>query len=226
MNDADQMKNAAAVAAVALLRDGMVVGLGSGSTARLAVAAIGQRVQAGLKIMGIPTSEQTAEQARGLGIELSTLGDYPKIDITIDGADEVELGTLNLIKGGGGNQLREKIVASAGQRLVIIVDETKVVNQLGTRAKVPVEVAQFGWQSTSRMLAQMKGQPALRLAADGTPFVTDGGNYILDCAFGPIASAAKLQADLDSVVGVVEHGLFIGLTSQVFVGKPTGVQML
>ena len=226
MNDADQMKNAAAVAAVALLQDGMVVGLGSGSTARFAVAAIGQRVQAGLKIVGIPTSEQTAEQASGLGIELATLGDYPQIDITIDGADEVELGTLNLIKGGGGNQLREKIVASAGRKLVIIVDETKVVKQLGTRAKVPVEVSQFGWQSTRLMLAQMKGNPALRLAAEGAPFVTDGGNYILDCAFGPIASAVKLQAELDSVVGVIEHGLFIGLTSQVFVGKPDGVETI
>src|SRR6478752_4074835 len=137
MSITDQAKRVAAMAAAAELQDGMVVGLGSGSTASLAVAAIGQRVQEGLRIVGIPTSERTAEQARSLGISLSTLGEHSQIDVTVDGADEVELHTLNLIKGGGGNQLREKIVATASVRLVIVVDETKVVRQLGTRAKVP-----------------------------------------------------------------------------------------
>jgi ribose 5-phosphate isomerase A len=226
MSVTDQAKRVAAMAAAAELQDGMVVGLGSGSTASLAVAAIGQRVQEGLRIVGIPTSERTAEQARSLGISLSTLGEHSQIDVTVDGADEVELHTLNLIKGGGGNQLREKIVATASVRLVIVVDETKVVRQLGTRAKVPVEVAQFGWQATARTLSRLKSAPSLRLGSDGEPFITDGGNFILDCAFGPIESASALQRELDSVVGVVEHGLFIGLASSVFVGSPQGVEQL
>jgi ribose 5-phosphate isomerase A len=222
----DALKRAAASVAAAQLRDGMIVGLGSGSTARFAVEAIGQRVKSGLRITGIPTSEQTGGLASDLGIVLSTLGEYPEIDVTIDGADEVELGTLHLIKGGGGNQLREKIVATASARLVIIVDETKLVRQLGTRARVPVEVAQFGWQATARRLSALNAKPNLRPGTGGAPFVTDGGNYILDCAFGPIESAGALQRELDSVVGVVEHGLFVGLTSQVLIGTGEGVKQL
>lgn len=222
----DQLKQLAAAAAAAQLEDGMIVGLGSGSTARMAVAAIGRRVQQGLRIVGIPTSEQTAAQASGLGIVLSTLAEYQQLDVTIDGADEVETGTLDLIKGGGGNQLREKIVANASNRLVIIVDESKIVPQLGTHAKVPVEVAQFGWPATARVLESLKGNPGLRLRAAGQPFITDGGNYILDCAFGPIPSAIDLQRKLDSIVGVVEHGLFIGMTSLVVIGTAQGVQQL
>lgn len=222
----DSRKEAAANVAAAQLQSGMIVGLGSGSTARLMVAAIGRRVKDGLRIIGIPTSEQTAEQARALGIPLSTLAEYSQIDLTIDGADEVELGTLHLIKGGGGNQLREKIVATASSRLTIIVDETKLVHQLGTRAKVPVEVAQFGWQATARNLSKLNANPSLRLGSGGETFVTDGGNYILDCAFGPIECPALLQRELDSVVGVVEHGLFIGLASQVLVGTADGVKRI
>jgi len=221
-----QFKQAAANAAAAELRNGMIVGLGSGSTATLAVDAIGQRVKEGLQIIGIPTSEKTAEQARVLGIPLSTLGEYSQIDVTIDGADEVELGTLNLIKGGGGNQLREKIVATASSRLVIAVDESKPVNRLGERAKLPVEIAQFGWQATARRLEKLRAAPILRLGSDGQPYVTDGGNYIVDCAFGAIESAETLQRELDSVVGVIEHGLFIGLTSLVLIGSSQGVKRL
>jgi len=222
----DELKRAAASAAAAELQSGSIVGLGSGTTAKLVVDAIGLRVRDGLKIIGIPTSERTAEQARGLGIKLSTLGEHPQIDVTIDGADEVEHGTLNLIKGGGGNQLREKIVATASSRLIIVVDESKLVSHLGDRAKVPVEVAQFGWQATARNLAKLKGTPTLRLQADGKPFVTDGGNYILDCAFGRIESANTLQRELDSVVGVIEHGLFIGMAKLVLVGTSEGVKRL
>lgn len=222
----DELKQAAASAAAAELQSGLVVGLGSGTTAKLVVDAIGLRVKEGLKIIGIPTSERTAEQARGLGIELSTLGDHSQIDVTIDGADEVEFDTLNLIKGGGGNQLREKIVATASSRLIITVDESKLVSHLGDRAKVPVEVAQFGWQATARNLAKLKGTPTLRLQADGKPFVTDGGNYILDCAFGRIGSANELQRELDGVAGVIEHGLFIGMASLVLVGTSEGVKRL
>ena len=222
----DELKRAAAESAAAELQDGMIVGLGSGSTAKLAVDAIGRRVKEGLKIIGIPTSEQTAQQARSLGIPLVTLGEYSQIDVTIDGADEVELSTLNLIKGGGENELREKIVATASSRLVIAVDESKLVNHLGDRFRVPVEVAQFGWQATARNLAKLKATPVLRSGSDGKPFVTDGGNYILDCGFGRIESASVLQRELDGVVGVVEHGLFIGLASLVLVGTTEGVKRL
>ena len=226
MGEVDELKKAAASWAVAQLKDGMIVGLGSRSTARFAVAEIGRLVKDGLRIVGIPTSENTAEQARDLGIPLSTLGEHPEIDVTIDGADEVELRTLNLIKGGGGNLLREKIVATASKRLVIVVDQGKLVDRLGSRAKVPVEVAQFGWQSTARRLVALGSEPIARVDSAGQMFVTDGGNFILDCAFGAIESAAELQARLDATVGVVEHGLFIGLASHVVVGEPSGVRSL
>jgi ribose 5-phosphate isomerase A len=219
-----ELKRAAANWAVAQLTDGMVIGLGSRSTASFAVAEIGRRMQAGLHIVGIPTSENTAVQARSLGIPLSTLGVHPEIDVTIDGADEVELGTSNLIKGGGGNLLWEKIVATASKRLVIVVDQGKLVDRLHSR--VPVEVAQFGWQSTARRLAALGSEPAARIDSEGSMFVTDGGNFILDCDFGPIELPAELQGRLDATVGVVEHGLFLGLASQIVVGDITGVRIL
>jgi ribose 5-phosphate isomerase A len=222
----DDLKRIAANAAASELHSGMVVGLGSGTTATLAVQAIGMRVKEGLRITGIPTSERTAEQARGLGIPLSTLGEYSQIDVTIDGADEVERGTLDLIKGGGGNHLREKIVAAASLRLIIAVDESKLVSHLGDRAKLPVEVARFGWQSTARSLSKLNATPTLRLRADGEPFITDGGNYILDCAFGRIESARTLQRELDSIVGVIEHGLFLGMTSLVLIGASEGLRRI
>lgn len=222
----DELKKAAANWAADQLKDGMVVGLGSRSTASFAVYEIGRLVKTGLRIVGIPTSENTAEQALSLGIPLSTLAEHPEIDVTIDGADEVELRTLNLIKGGGGNLLREKIVATASKRLVIVVDHGKLVDRLGSRAKVPVEVAQFGWQSTARRLAALGSEPIVRVDSQGQMFVTDGGNFIVDCAFGAIESAADLQARLDATVGVVEHGLFIGLASQVVVGELSGVRIL
>lgn len=223
-NTVDALKKAAAAWAAAQLKDGMVVGLGSGSTASLAVAEIGRLVKAGLRVIGIPTSENIAEQARGLGIPLSTLGDHPEIDVTIDGADEVEVRTLNLIKGGGGNLLREKIVATASKRLVIVVHHGKPVDRL--HGQVPVEIAQFGWQSTARRLAALGSEPIPRIQSGGNMFVTDGGNFIVDCAFGAIESAVDLQARLDATVGVVEHGLFVGLASQVVVGEPGGVRLL
>jgi ribose 5-phosphate isomerase A len=219
-------KVAAAEAALAELRDGMIVGLGTGSTAALMVDALGPRVRGGLRITGIPTSERTAEQARGLGIPLSTLAEHSGIDVTIDGADEVEVGALNLTKGLGGALLREKIVASASARLIIIVDEGKLVDRLGSRSVVPVEVVPFGWQAAARKIEALGGNPSLRPGADGKPFITDGGHYLLDCKFSPIAEPAALARLLDSVVGVVEHGLFIGMTSQVMVGGTGGVKTL
>ena len=222
----DRLKQLAAEAAAAQVTDGMVVGLGTGSTAAFVVTALGRRVAEGLRITGIPTSEQTARQARSLGIPLSTLAEHPRADITIDGADEVETGSLNLIKGHGGALLREKIVACASERLVIVVDESKLVRQLGARYQLPVEVVPFGWPATAKHLRDLGAQITLRLHTGGQPFVSEGGHYILDCAFGAIASAATLQRELDATVGLVEHGLFLGLTSQVFVGSTEGVKVL
>jgi len=219
------LKKAAAEWAAALIEDGMVVGLGTGSTASLILEPLAARIRQGLRIVGIPTSERTAEQARALGIPLSTLADHPRVDLTIDGADEVETGTLNLIKGRGGALLREKIVASASARLVIVADESKLVERLG-RGVVPVEVVPFEWQSTARRIEGLGASAALRLRPDGGAFITDGGHYILDCAFGPIASAGSLDRDLNGIVGVVEHGLFLGLADQVVVGRAAGVEVL
>jgi ribose 5-phosphate isomerase A len=222
----NQLKRAAAESAAARAMDGMIVGLGSGSTAALAVDALGRRVGEGLRIAGIPTSEATAAQARALGIPLTSLAEVSQIDMTIDGADEVEEGTLNLIKGLGGALLREKIVASASKRLVIVVDDRKLVRHLGAHSPVPVEVTPFGWEATARKLVEMGAKPVLRRNPAGEPFTSDGGHNILDCAFGPIASAESLAIALDHVVGLVEHGLFIGLTSEVHVAGAGGVRVL
>jgi ribose 5-phosphate isomerase A len=218
MDAQQQFKQSAAESAVALVEDGMILGLGTGSTAKLAVDVLGKRVAGGLRIIGIPTSEATDHQARALGIPISTLDEHPAIDLTIDGADEVELGPLNLIKGRGGALLREKIVASASKRLVIIVDESKLVERLGSHFALPVEVVPFGWQATARRLQA--------LGADGKTFVTDGGHYIVDCTFGPIASPAKLDSELNGIVGVVEHGLFLGMATHVIVAGQSGVKVL
>lgn len=222
----DEFKALAGEAAAEELRDGMIVGLGTGSTAKFAVDAIARRMTKGLRIIGIPTSEKTGEQARGLGIPLSTVAEHDRIDVTIDGADEVEAGTLNLIKGLGGALLREKIVASATNRLIIIVDESKLVPQLGTNDPIPVEVVPFEWQSTERRLQRMGGNPVLRKNAAGEVFITDGGHYILDCRFGKLARAAETEQQLNNTVGVVEHGLFLGMTGLVIVGGSGGIRTL
>ena len=223
----DHLKQISAESAASEVTDGMVVGLGTGSTAKLAVDALGVRVRKGLKIVGIPTSERTATQAKQLGIPLATLADYAHIDLTIDGADEVQLGTLHLIKGHGGALLREKIVASASRKFTVIVDQSKLVEKLGTHFEVPIEVVQFGWQAAARKLTELGGKPAMRMAANGTePFMSDGGHYIIDCAFGAIADPEGLAKELDSVVGVVEHGLFLHMCSKVLVGEADGVKTL
>ena len=223
---AAQLKIAAADFAANLVEDGMLVGLGTGSTAYHLVAALGRRVQQGLRITGVPTSEKTAAQARSLGIPLSDLGEHPQLDVTIDGADEVELGTLNLLKGLGGALLREKIVAAASKRLIIIVDESKTVARLGSRAPVPVEVIPFGWQAVEKRLKDLGAVPTLRKNPAGETFVTDGSHYILDCAFGPIAQVDALALNMDRTVGIVEHGLFLGMASRVLIGKPSGIETL
>jgi ribose 5-phosphate isomerase A len=226
MDPLQQFKQAAAEAAVALVENGMVIGLGTGSTATLAVDALGNRVKEGLRIIGVPTSEHTAAQARGLGINISSLAEHSELDLTIDGADEIQHGTLDLIKGRGGALLREKVVASASRRLIIIADATKLVDRLGAHFAVPVEVVQFGWQAAERKLQKLGAQTKLRPGADEKPFVTDGGNYIVDCRFSPIEAPAGLDQELNSVVGVVEHGLFLKMTSRAIVAGGEGVQVL
>lgn len=222
----DDLKKAAAEEAAKRIENGMVVGLGSGSTATLAVKAIGKRVGEGLRITGIPTSEKTAQLARELRIPLSELSKHDRIDVTIDGADEVESGTLNLIKGRGGALLREKIIASATARLIIVVDTTKLVERLPFHDAIPVEVVQFGWQTTAKRLWKLGANAVPRLGPDEQLYVTDEGHYILDCAFGAARPAAILEQGLNNVVGVVEHGLFLGMTSEVIVGAAEGVTIL
>jgi len=225
-SDTATQKQAAAEAAVALVEDGMIVGLGTGSTAALAVDALAKRVAHGLHVVGIPTSEATAAQARRSKIPLSTLNMHPRIDLAIDGADEVEKGTLNLIKGHGGALLREKIVASASSRFVVIADRSKLVDRLGSRFAVPVEVDQFGWMATAKKLEALGCKTSIRRNEDGNEFVTDGDNYILDCAFGIITDVEALARAIDGIVGVVEHGLFPRMVSKVLIGADNSVQTL
>ncbi len=226
LSERDRLKRAAALRAIEYVEDGMVVGLGTGSTAYFVVEGLGARVAQGLKIVGIPTSERTATQARSLKIPLATFAEHPSIDLTIDGADEVERGTLNLIKGLGGALLREKIVAAAGDRLVIVVDEEKLVPRLGDHTPVPVEVVQFGWQATAARLEQIGATPVLRHAHEDHAFITDGGNYILDCRFKEIADGVTLERQIGMIVGVVESGLFIGRSTAVIVASAGGVEVL
>jgi ribose 5-phosphate isomerase A len=222
----DALKRAAAEAAVQLVENDMVVGLGTGSTAAFAIEALAQRHQQGLRFVAIPTSERTAAQAAAAGIPLNSFGDHRQIDLTIDGADEVERGTLNLIKGRGGALLHEKIVAVASHRLAIIIDGTKLVDRLGTRTPVPVEVVPFGLEATRDSLEVLGASARLRMLSVGQPFVTDSGNRILDCDFGRIADPARLEERIRRIVGVVESGFFISRADPVFVADAAGVHRL
>ncbi len=215
-------KRAAAEAAVALVGDGMAVGLGTGSTAWFVIEALAARVRAGLSIEAIATSERSASQARAGGITMTDFAHRPRLDLTIDGADEIARGTLALIKGLGGALLREKIVAAASARLVIVADDRKLVDRLGAKTPVPVEVVPFGWETTAARIERLGGHPHLRATGD-TPYRTDGGNLILDCAFGEIVDPQSLDRELSQVVGVIETGLFIGMASLAFVAGETSV---
>lgn len=229
MSDAasrDELKKDAARAAAALVEDGMVVGLGTGSTAAFLVTLLGERVRAGLRIVGIPTSERTAAQATQEGIALATFADYQRIDLTIDGADEILPGRLDLIKGAGGALLREKIVAAASARMAVISDDSKLVERLGSVFAVPVEIVPFGWEATASRLRDRAHDVHLRLTQNGAPYVTDGGHYIVDCRFAEIPDPAALERDLSAMVGVVESGLFVGLATEALIAGPDGVRQL
>lgn len=226
---AEEQKRRAALGALAYVKDGMRLGLGTGSTAVHFVDAIGEWVADGLNVVCVPTSEATAAQARGLNIPLTTLDETPELDLTVDGADELD-SALNLIKGGGGALLREKIVASASARMVVIADASKHVGVLGKFA-LPVEVVPFGAEATFRRLSQVcaefgcEGDVTLR-KRDHEAFITDGGHLIYDCAFGRIGDAAGLACELNRIPGVVENGLFISMASVAVIGTENGVETL
>jgi len=219
-------KQRAAASAADLVKNGMVIGLGSGSTAEIAIRILGEKVKSGLQVIGVPTSHKSEMLAHAFGVRWATLEDYPALDLTIDGADEVELGSLDLIKGRGGALLREKIVASSSRLLIIVVDESKIVNKLGSHGEVPVEIVSFGWQSTAHRVEKLGWKPVLRSASGGVPFVTDGGHYILDCSFEKGISIQSLAAQLHDTVGVVEHGMFLGMATEVHVGSASSVRVL
>jgi len=230
-DSAAEWKRLAARAAVAAVPDGAILGLGSGTTSEVMVDELAARVRAGLRVTGVPTSERIRTVAGELGIPLADLNDVDAVTMSIDGADEVGLPRLDLIKGLGGALLREKMIAAASRYRVIIVDASKVTNGMLARHAVPIEVVPFGWRHTAGRLVALGLRPLLRRAAGvdpndagAAPFVTDGGHYILDCAVGPIVQPELVAAQIKATVGVVEHGLFIGMTERVYVGGPTGVQ--
>jgi ribose 5-phosphate isomerase A len=218
----DNEKELAGRAAAKLVNDGDIVGLGTGSTAYFAVIALGERVKAGLKITGIPTSNATAELARKVGIPLTTLDQHPAIDIDIDGADEVDP-HLNLIKGGGGALLREKVIAAASKKFIVVADSAKVVPMLG-KFPLPVEIIAFARAVVEPKIARLGASIKMRTRPDGSPYLTDNGNPILDCSFGKIEDPSALARALTNIPGVVEHGLFIGLASKALVGKENSVE--
>jgi ribose 5-phosphate isomerase A len=205
----------------------MVVGLGHGSTARFALEGLSIRLNSGalVGILGIACSRQVESEARRLGIPLTTIEDHPAIDVTIDGADEVDP-DLNLIKGAGGALLREKIVAQISRREIIIVDSTKLSSQLGTLRAVPVEVVPFGWRSQVHYLESLGARVAARTTDDGSLFRSDQGNFILDCEFGPILDVPKLAGQIKGRTGIVEHGLFVGMATDVVISGPDGIRHL
>jgi ribose 5-phosphate isomerase A len=219
----DALKREVAAQAAAMVEDGMVVGLGTGSTAAFFIESLIARAKGGLNIACIPTSERSGAQARAGGLKIVGFDTHASIDICIDGADEIKRDNLDLVKGLGGALFREKIVASAARTLVIIADQEKLVDWLGTRSAVPVEVTRFGWELTRSRLLGLAETAARREQQDGDAYVTDGGNYIIDCGFAPIENAAELNRRLLGIVGVVETGLFVGMAKLALVADGHGV---
>lgn len=213
-------KQLAASKAVEFIKDGMIVGLGTGSTAFWAIEYTAQRVAAGLKITTVATSEDTAAKAKERGIHITPFDEVPYVDIDIDGADEADE-ELNLIKGGGGALMREKIVANATKQFIVIADESKLVKHLG-KFPLPVEVVIFGWEHTNKAIVGLGCQTKRRMTAEGRPFVTDNGNYILDCHFDVIKDAPLLEKNINGIVGVVDNGLFINMAERIIVGCVDG----
>ncbi len=230
MTDQNALKRAVAAKALEYVRDGMKLGLGSGSTAEIFVEMLAPKVRSGFKLLCVPTSERTATLARKLGITLSTLDDLAPLDLTIDGADEADR-NLDVIKGGGGMLLREKIVAAASKKMIVIADETKLVPRLG-KYPLPIEVVEFGHKVTAAHLSAAftalgyANVPMTVRQKDGVPFKTDSGNLIYDCAFGAIQNAPKLAAAISTVPGMVEHGLFIGIATTLLISGPGEIEVI
>ena len=223
-SEQDALKQRVAEYAAGLVQDGMKVGLGHGTTSTLMVRTLAKRAQEGLRFLGVPASEMIGKLATSLGLRIAGIDEEPDLDMAIDGADEVDP-RLQLIKGGGGALLREKIVASAARQFVVIVDQSKLVPLLGTKWPVPVEVVPFGWVRTQRALHDL-GADAVRRRSGADPYLTDGGHFILDCRFAPIADPAALAGAIKTITGVVEHGLFVDMASMVIVGTPEGIEVL
>jgi ribose 5-phosphate isomerase A len=227
LNIQDELKEKAAMHAVNFIESGMVIGLGTGSTANFAIKHIGEKIRSGKlrNVVGIPSSERSEILAQGLNIPLADLEAQPAIDLTIDGADEVDP-DLNVIKGGGGALLREKIIAQASYRNIIIVDESKLSPQLGTKWALPIEVVPFAWRTEQLFLESIGGSATLRSGDNKTPYRTNQNNFILDTEFGPISDPAGLVSRLNARAGIVEHGLFLGLATDVIVAAGEGIRHL
>ena len=226
-DEINREKRMAAEAAVLIVDDGMVVGLGTGSTAEFAIRSLGTRVASGLQIAGIPTSRRTETLARSCGIPLTDTQSVARIDLTIDGADEIKPRTLAIIKGRGGALVREKLVALVSEVVVIIADSTKIVDRLGSQHPVPVEVLPFCWHHPAAKLVELGGVVTLRtISAGSAPFASDNGNYILDVNFGSIDDPERLAASIKAITGVVDHGLFIRIADQALVGTASGVETM
>jgi ribose 5-phosphate isomerase A len=225
MADVEHMKQLACQHAAQEVQDGMVLGLGTGSTVYYFLQELGRMVREGRRLTGVPTSVRTAEIATQLAIPLTTLDNQPHLDLAVDGADEVDA-NLHLVKGAGGALLREKIIAASADRFVVVVDASKVVTQLGERYPLPVEVVPFGYTLAIRTLEGLGAGVSLRRSTDGQPWVSDNGNYILDCHFGPIPDPVALQKELLAIPAVVDSGLFLNMTDMAIVGHADGVRLL
>ena len=221
----EELKRLAGEKAVEQIQDDMVIGLGTGSTIEYSLKKIGELIRDGLKIKAIPTSVHTQRIAKEYKIPLTTLEENPIIDLTIDGADEVD-GNLNLIKGGGGALTREKIIAYNSKKVIIVIDDSKIVKALGIDFALPVEVLRFGWTSTKKALEEFGCNVELRKVMGDEPFITDNSNYILDCDFDRIENPSQLEIDINNIPGVVENGLFVGLADEVIVGGKQGILTL
>jgi len=221
----EELKKLAAEKALEYIEDGMVVGLGSGSTVEYTIHKLGKLVKEGLNIKGIPTSIHTMRIAKEENIPLTNLEENPEIDVTIDGADEVD-SNLNLIKGGGGALTREKIIAFNSKKVIIVIDDSKIVKALGIDFDLPVEVVKFGWTSVKKVLEGFGCKVKLREIMEKEPFITDNGNYILDCEFERIEDPETIESEINNIPGVVENGLFVGLVDEVIVGSTQGILTL
>ena len=223
----EEAKKRVALEAVKHVQDDFIVGLGSGSTAAYVIQQIGEKIRLeGLRILGVPTSHQAMMLAVHCGVPLTTLNEHPQLDLAIDGADQVDR-ELNLIKGGGGALTREKIVASAARQFVIVADETKLVERLGTNHTIPVEVLPFAVPTVMVKLRELKGKPVLREGGGKVgPLVTDNGNFVVDVDFGPVDDVKELHLQLKLIPGVIETGLFVGMADVIYLGKPDGVEKL